>query len=255
MVVDDGGLPLDDAVPPVPGAPLVFSAAMASQQTRLNAQPRDPEGSRSVRRLRREGRVPGVLYGGTGDAVAFDVDARELRHALHGKGAVLEVVVGDETTPAVLKDAQRHPVRGETMHIDLLRVRLDVAIQAPVILELINVEDAPGVKEGGVLEQPVRELNVEALPTDIPESITFDASNLAIAATVTLAEITPPPNVTLLDDPETVVATIVAPRLEVETEDEIETETEVVGEEGAEGEAAAPAEETAGEASPGSDSD
>ena len=210
---------------------------MASQQTRLNAQPRTVDGSRAVRRLRREGRVPGVLYGGTGDPVPFDVDARELRHALHARGAVLEVVVGDETTPAVLKDAQRHPVRGETMHIDLVRVRLDVAIQATVLLDLTGVEDAPGVKEGGVLEQPVRELNVEALPTDIPESITFDASNLEIAATLTLAEITAPPKVTLLDDPETVVATIVAPRLEVETDDEIETETELVGEEGAEAKA------------------
>jgi large subunit ribosomal protein L25 len=230
---------------------------MASQQTRLNAQPRTVDGSRAVRRLRREGRVPGVLYGGTGDPVAFDVDARELRHALQARGAVLEVVVGDETTPAVLKDAQRHPVRGETMHIDLVRVRLDVAIHAMVILELTGVEDAPGVKEGGVLEQPVRELNVEALPTDIPESITFDASNLAIAATVALSEITAPSKVTLLDDPDTVVATIVAPRLEVETEDEIETETELVGEEGAEGEAAAEGEggeEPAGEADSGDDS-
>jgi large subunit ribosomal protein L25 len=212
---------------------------MASQQTRLNAQPRTVDGSRAVRRLRREGRVPGVLYGGT--------------------GAVLEVVVGDETTPAVLKDAQRHPVRGETMHIDLVRVRLDVAIQTTVVLDLTGVEAAPGVKEGGVLEQPVRELNVEALPTDIPESITFDASHLAIAATVTLAEIIAPPKVTLLDDPETVVATIVAPRLEIETDEEIETETELVGEEGAEGEGEAAAEgdggdESAGEADSGADS-
>src|SRR3954470_11864345 len=229
---------------------------MASQQTRLNAQPRNAEGSRSVRRLRREGRVPGVLYGGTGEPVPFDVDARELRHALHGKGAVLEVVVGDETTPAVLKDAQRHPVRGNTMHIDLVRVRLDVAIQAPVILELINVEDAPGVKEGGILEQPVRELNVEALPTDIPESIVFDASGLEIAATLTLAEITAPDKVTLLDDPETVVATIVAPRLELETDEEIETETELVGDEAAQAQAEGDtAEEAEASAESGGDSD
>jgi large subunit ribosomal protein L25 len=212
---------------------------MASQTTRLNATLRTTDGSRAARRLRREGRVPGVLYGGTGEPVPFDVDARELRHALHARGAVLEVALGDETTPAVLKDAQRHPVRGETMHVDLLRVRLDVAIQAPVVLELLGVEDAPGVKEGGVLEQPVRELNVEALPTEIPESIPVVAAHREVAATVTLSEITAPPNVTLLDDPETVVATIVAPRLEVETEDEIETETELVGEEGAEGEGAA----------------
>jgi large subunit ribosomal protein L25 len=214
---------------------------MASQATRLNATLRETTGSRAIRRLRRAGRVPGVLYGGTGEPVAFDVDARELRHALHASGAVLEVSLDGETTPAVLKDTQRHPVRGETMHIDLLRVRLDVAIQATVVLDLVGVEEAPGVKEGGVLEQPMRELNVEALPGDIPETISFDASGLEAGATVTLAEISAPANVKLIDDPEAVVATITAPRLEVETEDEIETETELVGEdgepiEGAEGE-------------------
>jgi large subunit ribosomal protein L25 len=190
-----------------------------------------------VRRLRRSGRVPGVLYGGGEDPVPFDVDARELRHALHASGAVLEVAIDGATTPAVLKDAQHHPVRGETMHIDLVRVRLDVAIQSPVLLDLVGVDEAPGVKEGGVLEQVMRELSVEALPGDIPESITFDASGLEAGATVTLAEITAPANVKLLDDPEAVVATITAPRLELETDDEIETETEVVGEgeEGAEG--------------------
>jgi large subunit ribosomal protein L25 len=202
----------------------------ASQGTRLNASPREISGSRAVRRLRRTGRVPGVLYGGGADPVAFDVDARELRHALHAAGAVLEVGIGGETTPAVLKDAQHHPVRGETLHVDLVRVRLDVAIQTPVLLDLVGVDEAPGVREGGVMEQVVRELHVEALPGDIPESITFDASGLEAGATVTLAEITAPPKVTLIDDPETVVATITAPRLEVETEDEIETETELVGE-------------------------
>src|SRR4051812_50148668 len=131
---------------------------MASQTTRLNAQPREASGSRAMRRLRREGRIPGVLYGGTGEPVPFEVDARELRHALPGAGAVLEVALDGETTPAVVKDTQRHPVRGETMHVDLLRVRLDVAIHATVLLDLVGVEEAPGVKEGGVLEQVAREL-------------------------------------------------------------------------------------------------
>jgi large subunit ribosomal protein L25 len=211
----------------------------ASQGTRLNATPREISGSRAVRRLRRTGRVPGVLYGGGADPVAFDVDARELRHALHAAGAVLEVAIDGETTPAVLKEAQHHPVRGETLHVDLVRVRLDVAIQTPVLLDLTGVDDAPGVKEGGVLEQVVRELNVEALPGDVPESITFDASGLEAGATVTLAEIIAPPNVTLIDELEIVVATITAPRLEVETGDEIEIETGIVGEgeEAPEGEA------------------
>jgi large subunit ribosomal protein L25 len=223
---------------------------MASQSTRLNASPRTVEGSRANRRLRRSGRVPGVLYGGGADPVPFDVDARELRHALAARGAVLELALDGETQPAVLKDSQRNPVRGDTTHIDLLRVRLDVAIQATVVLHLEGAEDAPGVKEGGVLEQPLRELNVEALPTDIPEQIAFDVSHLEMASTVTLSEVTAPPKVTLLDDPETVVATITAPRLEVETEEEIETETELVGQEGeaAEGEESVPAEDAAEEA-------
>jgi large subunit ribosomal protein L25 len=208
---------------------------MANESTRLNATVREIEGSRANRRLRREGRVPAVLYGGDADPVALSVDARELRHALHGAGAVLEIAVDGETSNAVVKDTQLHPVRHEPMHIDFVRVRMDVAIQSVVTLELVGAEDAPGTSEGGVLEQQLRELNVEALPGDIPESIQHDASGLEINATVTVADVTAPSGVTILDDPESVVASITLPRLEVETE-EPETETEVVGE--GEGEAA-----------------
>ena len=80
--------------------------------------------------------------------------------------------VDGATTPAVLKDAQRDPVRGATLHVDFLRVRLDVAIQATVSLELVGAEEAPGVREGGVLEHVTREVTIEALPTDIPERST-----------------------------------------------------------------------------------
>ena len=203
---------------------------MASQSTKLSISPRTVEGSRSTRRLRRTGRVPGILYGGGGEPLPFSVDARELRHALAAHGAVLEVSDGGATTPAILKSAQYHPVRGETMHIDLLRVNLNVAIGAVVPLELTGVDDAPGVKDGGVLEQITRELNIEALPTSIPESIVHDVSHMQINDTVTLAEVSIPAGVTLLDDPEeTVVATLAPPRVESET-DEIESETERVGE-------------------------
>src|SRR5271167_1350725 len=127
---------------------------MASTTTKLNVNSRAAEGSRAVRRLRRSGRVPGVLYGGGGEPVGFDADARELRLALAGSGAVLDLSVdGSKATPVVLKDAQRHPVRGETTHVDLLRVNLNEEIHALVPLELTGVEDAPGVKASGVLEQ------------------------------------------------------------------------------------------------------
>jgi large subunit ribosomal protein L25 len=205
---------------------------MASQSTKLTLTPRDASSSRATRRLRRQGQVPGVIYGGGADPVAFQVDERELRHALAARGAVLELAIDGSSTPAVLKDAHYHPVRGETLHVDFLRVRLDVAIHATVLLDLVGAEEAPGVKEGGVLEQVTRELNIEALPGDIPESIQFDVSQMQINETVTLEAVTPPKGVTLIDDlEETVIATLVPPTVDVEAEEEaLEEETERVGE-------------------------
>ena len=206
--------------------------AAKSKSTSLTIEERESSNSRATRRLRREGRVPGVLYGRGGDPLCFSADARELRHALAGTGAVLELKRpdGSGATAAVLKDAQRHPVRGDVLHIDLLRVDLNQPIQAPVALHLVGGEDAPGVKEGGVLEHVTREITVEALPNELPDAIDFDVSNMDINDTCTLGQLTPPPGVTLLDDPETVVATCSPPRLEVESTDEIETEVGVVGE-------------------------
>ena len=205
---------------------------MAATTTKLDVKTRSGEGSRAARRLRRSGRVPGVLYGGGGEPVGFDADARELRHALAGAGAVLDLSLdGKKATPVVLKEAQRDPVRGDTVHVDLLRVNLDVAIHAVVPLELTGGDDSPGAKEGGVLEQITRELNVEALPTAIPESIVHPIGEMQIGETILLGALAPPEGVTLLDDlEETVIATLSPPRLQSETADEIEAETEVVGE-------------------------
>jgi large subunit ribosomal protein L25 len=131
----------------------------------------------------------------------------------------------------VLKEFQRHPVRGEMMHVDFVRVRMDVAIQTTVVVELEGVDESPGTSEGGVLEQTLRELTVEALPGDVPETIAYDASGLEAGATVTVADLKAPANVTIVDDPEAVVASITLPKLEVETDD-VETETALVGEDG-----------------------
>jgi len=222
--------------------------------TALSVTKRDPAGSRAARRLRREGNVPGVVYGGGEEPIAFQIDARELRLALQHAGAVLDLSIdGAASNPVVVKELTRHPVNGETVHIDLLRVRLDQAIQSTVALELTGVDDAPGVKEGGVLEHVTRELTIEALPTDIPDSIQHDVSEMQIGDTVTLEAVTAPGGVTLLDDPETVVATLTPPRLQTEEEVEIEEETELVaegetGEEAAQ-EAGAGDEEAGGEES------
>jgi large subunit ribosomal protein L25 len=221
-----------------------------AETTALAVQRRDAGGSRAARRLRRAGGVPGVVYGGGEGPVAFQVDARVLRQALAHAGAVLELSVGGSAaTPVVVKELVRHPVTGETVHIDMLRVRMDQAITATVLLELTGADDAPGVREGGVLEQVTRELTIEALPGDIPDAIQHDASGVQIGDTITLEAITPPRGVTLTDDPETVVATVSAPRLHAEPEAEIEEETELV----AEGAAAEEREEAAGEGAGESD--
>ena len=223
-----------------------------TQSTALAVEHREVGGSRAARRLRRDGNIPGILYGGGEEPVAFQVDSRLLRQTLAHAGAVIELSIdGAGSTPVVVKEIIRHPVSGATMHVDMLRVRLDQAISSTVVLDLVGGEEAPGVKEGGVLEQVTRELNIEALPGDIPDLIHYDVSALQIGDTITLDAISPPHGVTLTDDPETVVATVTPPKLQLEAEEEIEEETELV----AEGEAAEEGEEGAAEAAEGGESE
>jgi large subunit ribosomal protein L25 len=201
----------------------------------LEVDARPERGTRATRRLRREGIVPGVVYGGTAqeDAVSFKVDGRVLRTVLVDGSALIDLKVdGGKALPVIVKDRQLDPVRDEIIHIDLLEVRLDEKIQTQVGVHIEGVEEAPGVKEGGVLEQVSHQLSIEALPTAIPEAIVVDVSGMEIAATMHLSELTPPEGVEFLDDlEETIIATVVVPT-EVEEPEEIEEETELVGEDG-----------------------
>ena len=204
-----------------------------ADSTKLSLNARDPEGSRTARRLRRSGEVPGVIYGGEGEPSHFSVDARILRNTLAHSGAILDISVdGGKASPVLVKDLQRHPVRGEIVHVDFLRVNMNETIQTTVVLELVGADDAPGVDQGGVLSQETREVNIEALPGDIPDTITHDVSGMQINDTLTLSAVTVPDGITLLDDlDETVIATITPPTLEP-VEDDIEVETALVGEDG-----------------------
>jgi large subunit ribosomal protein L25 len=225
---------------------------MADGRPTLEAEARPDKGSRNARRLRRAGYVPGIVYGGGGDSVPFKVGTRELRAALVAGSAVIDLKVdGAATRPVIVKDQQLHPVRSDVMHVDLLEVNLREKIHTTVRVELHGAEDAPGVSEGGIISQETNELNIEALPTDIPESIPVDVSHMESAATLHLSEVTAPQGVTFLDDPdETIIATVTVPTEEPE-EPEIETETELVGEDGepiAAAEGAAEDREAGGEA-------
>ena len=229
---------------------------MAGERTQLNVAARERMGSRESRRLRSQGFVPGVLYG-RGEPVAICVAERELRRALTGPAglhSILDVQIDGtgKTHASILKEYQVDKVRGHVTHVDLQEVPLDQAIHASVTVHLLGGEDAPGVREGGVLSQPLRELNVEALPLEVPEHIDLDVSQMEVGGTLRVGDVHVPDGVKLLDDVETVVATVTAPTrvAEPEVEEEAAEAEGVEGEEEVpEGEAPAePEAEASGEA-------
>ncbi|MDX6589130.1 MAG: large subunit ribosomal protein [Solirubrobacterales bacterium] len=182
--------------------------------------------------------MPGVVYSGGSDAKPFQVSERDVRNIVNEGAALFDLEIdGSKAVPVVIKDAQHHPVRGSFQHLDLMQVNLKEAIQAEVAIELEGVEDAPGVKGGGVLEHVTREVTVEALPADIPDNICVDVSAMEINDTLSLTAVSAPDGVTFVaDEPEEVtIVTVSPPRVE-EVAPEVEEETELVGE--GEGEAA-----------------
>ena len=230
---------------------------MAGERIQLEVQERERSGTRESRRLRRAGIVPGVLYG-RGKPHAISVPERELRRVLTGAAglhAILDVVLaGQKTThSSILKDYQVDPIRGKIEHFDLHEVRLDQAIQTSVVVELVG--ESVGAKAGGVLSQVSREVRVEALPLEVPERLELDVSAMEIGDTLRLSDLRTPEGVTLLDDPETVLANVAIPTRVEEPEEALEEgeelpEGEVPPEEQAEGAAEGAAEseaEAAGE--------
>src|SRR5881409_2605349 len=224
---------------------------MAGERMKLQVREREQRGSADARRLRRQGLIPGVLYGKGKMSHAISVPERELRHVLTGDSglhAILDVVLEGQTTThaSILKDYQQDPIRGHISHVDLQEVRLDQPIQAGVNVQLVG--EPEGVKEGGVLSQVQREINVEALPMEIPEHIDLDVSGMAIGDTLRLADLPPREGVKYLDNPEeTVLATVTLPTRVEEPEPEVEegeelAEGEVPPEEQPEGAAEQPAE-------------
>jgi large subunit ribosomal protein L25 len=220
---------------------------MAQTRPKLTVSQREAFGSRATRRLRREGLVPGVVYGHGGEARPFQIPARELRTILGTGQNLFDLELdGSKAVPVVIKEQQHHPVKGDVLHLDCLEVKLDEAIQSEVPIELEGADQAPGVREGGVLEHVTREVTVEALPTDIPERIMVDVSEMDINDTINLASVSVPSGVKLMAEEldEITIATLSPPRVEEEPEPEVEEEAELVGEgeEAPEGEEAAEAE-------------
>lgn len=200
--------------------------------SQLEATPRDFIG-KSAKRLAQTNQVPGVIYGRGREpqAVAIDRHAFELFMSHHAAGAALvELKLEGEKKPinAMVREVQRSPVKGNVLHVDFVAVSMTEVTHAVVPIQLLN--DPAGVKAGGILTIVMHEINVEALPGDLPESIQYDVSGMEMGDTLHLGDLEPPAGVKLLDDDESIVASVQAPRLEVE-EAEVEeaAEPELIG--------------------------
>ena len=196
------------------------------EQVTLSAERRIEWGSRPARRMRRTGRVPAIVYGRGLEPLSVSVSGRELYSALHtevGANAILSVEVeGVEPVLAVAREIQRHPVRGDITHLDLIKVSLDVAIEAEVAIEYLG--SPLGVREeGGIVETIATSVLIEALPTAIPSSIPLDISELNIGDTLKIEDLPATEGVTLLDEPDRPLVTVLAPRI---VEEEVPLEGE-----------------------------
>ncbi|HEY8216689.1 MAG TPA: 50S ribosomal protein L25 [Acidimicrobiia bacterium] len=198
----------------------------------LTAEPRAERGSRPAGRLRRAGRVPAVVYGLGSDTQAVTVPARELTNILaKGSNTLITLRLDGDEALTLARQVQRDPTRGDLVHVDFIRVRTDVAVAAEVPLHLTG--EPAGARDGGIVEQLIFNLPIEAKPQDIPTAIEHDISALEIGDQTRVAELTLPAGVTATVEEDALVAQVIAPRV---VEEEVPEEVE--GEEGVEGEAA-----------------
>jgi large subunit ribosomal protein L25 len=208
-----------------------------AEQVTLAARPRDGGGKGEARALRREGRVPVIAYGMGIDPTPLSVDALELYHALHtdaGANAVLRLSIGGTNHLALAREVQRHPVRRDVLHVDFVTVSRTQRVSAavPIVLE----GEAPGVDTGGVVEQSLFSLNIEALALEVPDQLPLDISDLDVGDVKRVSDIALPQGVDALDDPDTTVVSVVVPVMDVpETDAEAEGAEPGATEESAEG--------------------
>lgn len=194
------------------------------ETVRLTVQERESTGDGPARRLRAAGLIPGVVYGKGMQPRSISVSLEDLRTVLtHGHNVVLELDFGEPAKSArakakvapyyaVVKNVQSHPIKHYPLSVDLQVVDLAHEIEAPVPIELVGTP--AGVREGGVVDWEHREVVVRALPGAMPETIPLDVSGLHVGQHLTVAALATPPGAVILDDPETIVVTLIPPRVE-----------------------------------------
>ena len=208
-------------------------------QERIEVQIREGLGKGAARALRRKGLVPGIVYGHNFGPIPVQVELEEIKRLLHYESIesmLIRMRLNGREETVMIKEIQRHPVTYDILHVDFHRVSLTEEVTTRVPVELVG--ESVGVKEGGILEFPLRELEIRCLPTEIPEHITVDVSQMKIGDSIRVGDLELKEGVTVLDDPDTVIVLIAAPvvreeieEAEEEAEEAEEAEPELIGEE------------------------
>lgn len=189
----------------------------------LSAQKREDTGKSFARRSRREGLVPGIMYGAENEATPITVNSKELSRLLRKQHAIITVNVAGEEKQAVIRELQYHPVSGNVLHIDFMRVSAGHAIKVTVPVHIVG--EAKGVKTGGIFSSQKTELEIEVLPRFMPDNIAIDVSNLEVGDAIRVKDV-PAENITFLDDEDELICQVTMPRAEVEEETELLEEAE-----------------------------
>lgn len=244
-----------------------------SETITLNAEPRSDSGKGASRRLRHQGLVPAIVYGGKFDPVQISILHNEFIHELEKEAIYTQVIglkMGDKSEEVILRDLQRHPYKNKVIHADFFRIDKDTPIKVVVPIHVNNAEECVGVKQdGGLITQLVTEIEIIALPKDLPEYLEIDALNLHLGEILHLTDIPMPEGVkivalTYLEDVEDIehdmhnvgVLSVIKPREEIIEDEAPEApETEVEGEEGEVAEGDADAGDGDAAAGEGGDSD
>ncbi len=198
----------------------------------LNVEVREATGKGVARKLRSNGLIPGIIYGKNRGPQPLTVNPQDLKHKLSGNAIFDLDIEGEGKETAMVKEVQKNVITGELKHIDFLHISMDEKIIVSVVVNMIG--DAPGVKEGGVLQQLLREIEIECLPLDIPEEIEVDISNLDIGSSITVSDVEVDDDIDIITPLEEVIVTLAFPAEEEEEEEEEDEEfmePEVIGEE------------------------
>jgi large subunit ribosomal protein L25 len=195
----------------------------------LKAEARAMTGKKGAKACRNNGQLPGILYGKGDEPKPLAVNPKDLDKVLHthsGSNVIIKLTVDDGGKPVnvIVRELQVDSIKGSMRHVDFCHISLDDKIRSKVPFKMVG--EAPGVKAGGTLEHIIWDLEVESLPLDIPDSVEVDISLLEIGDHVNVSQVSVPPEVTVLNDPDSTIAHVIAPRVEVEPEVEAEIEGE-----------------------------